>query len=78
MAFLTSDKILDKALDRYSTESVILQLADGRYDKEWGDKETIGDQVAIRLPIYARGRRGEEADPQALDERAVFLKIPAA
>jgi hypothetical protein len=78
VAFLTSDKILDKALDRYSTESVILQLADGRYDKEWGDKETIGDQVAIRLPIYARGRRGEEADPQALDERAVFLKIPAA
>lgn len=78
MAFLTSDKILDKALDRYSTESVILQLADGRYDKEWGEKETIGDQIAIRLPIYAQGRRGEEADPQALDERAVFLKIPAA
>ena len=78
MPLLTSDKILDKALDRYSTESVILQLADGRYDKEWGEKETIGDQVAIRLPIYARSRRGEEADPQALDERAVFLKIPAA
>jgi P22 coat protein - gene protein 5 len=78
VALLTSDKILDKALDRYSTESVILQLADGRYDKEWGEKETIGDQVAIRLPIYARGRRGEEADPQALEERAVFLKIPAA
>lgn len=78
MAFLTTDKILDKALDRYSTESVILQLADGRYDKEWGEKETIGDAIAIRLPIYAQGRRGEEADPQALDERAVFLKIPAA
>lgn len=78
MAFLTSDKILDKALDRYSDESVILQLADGRYDEAWGDKETIGDQIAIRLPIYARARRGEEADPQALDERAVFLKIPAA
>lgn len=78
MAFLTTDKILDKALDRYSTESVILQLADGRFDKEWGAKETIGDQIAIRLPIYARSRRGEEADPQALDERATFLKIPAA
>jgi hypothetical protein len=78
LAFLTSDKILDKALDRYETESVILQLADGRYDKEWGEKETIGDEIAIRLPIYARPRRGEEADPQALDERAVFLKIPAA
>jgi len=34
----------------------------------------IGDTIAIRLPIYARGRRGEEADPQALDERAVFLE----
>jgi hypothetical protein len=78
LAFLTTDKILDKALDRYSTESVILQLADGRYDKEWGEKETIGDQIALRLPIYARSRRGEEADPQAMDERAVFLKIPAA
>jgi P22 coat protein - gene protein 5 len=78
LAFLTTDKILDKALDRYATESVILQLADGRYDKEWGEKETIGDQIAIRLPIYARSRRGEEADPQSLDEQAVFLKIPAA
>lgn len=78
MAFLTTDKILDKALDRYSDESVILQLSDGRFDEAWGDKETIGDQIAIRLPIYAKARRGEEADPQALDERAVFLKIPAA
>jgi hypothetical protein len=78
LAFLTSDKILDKAMDRFVDESVIVQLADGRYDKEWGAKETVGDQIAIRLPIYARARRGEEADPQALDERAVFLKIPAA
>lgn len=78
MPLLTKNEILDKAMDRYSDESVIVQLADGRYDTAWGPKETIGDQVAIRLPMYARGRRGEEADPQSLEERSVFLKIPAA
>jgi hypothetical protein len=78
LPLLTTDKILDKAMDRFTEESVIVQLADGRYDKDWGAKDVIGDQVAIRLPMYARSRRGEEADPQSLEERSVFLKIPAA
>jgi len=53
-------------------------LADGRYDPQWGDQETKGDAISIRLPVYARARRGEEADPQAMDERLVALRIPEA
>lgn len=78
MALLTSDIILDEAMERYSTESVIMQLADGRYDSQWEDKPVKGDKIAIRLPIYALGRRGEQAQPQVIDEREVFLQIPAA
>lgn len=78
MSLLTSDIILDEAMDRYEYGSVIMQLADGRYDPQWQNSPVKGDKVAIRLPIYARARRGERADPQVIDEREVFLQIPAA
>lgn len=78
MGYLTSDVILDNALERYEAQSTIMLLADGRYDSQWGDKETKGDAISIRLPVYARARRGEEADPQAMDERLVTLRIPEA
>lgn len=78
MALLTSDVLLDEAMERYSTESVIMQLADGRYDSAWSTSPVKGDKIAIRLPIYAKARRGERADPQIIDEREVFLQIPAA
>lgn len=65
-------------MERYSVESVIMQLADGRYDPQWGASPVKGDKIAIRLPIYAKARRGERADPQVIDEREVFLQIPAA
>lgn len=78
MALLTSDVILDEAMERYATQSVIMQLADGRYDPQWGDSQVKGDTIAIRLPIYSRPRRGERADPQAIEERLVNLTIPPA
>ena len=78
MALLTSDVILDEAMERYATQSVIMQLADGRYSPEWEQSPVKGDTIAIRLPIYARARRGERADPQAIDERLVNLTIPPA
>lgn len=78
MALLTSDVILDEAMERYSVESVIMQLADGRYDPQWPESPVKGDTIAIRLPIYANGRRGEKANPQVIDERLVNLTIPAA
>lgn len=78
MALLASDVILDEAMERYSTESVIMQLADGRYDSQWANSPVKGDKIAIRLPVYAKARRGERADPQIVDEREVFLQIPPA
>lgn len=78
MALLTSDVILDEAMERYSVNSVIMQLADGRYDPQWSESPVKGDTIAIRLPIYAQGRRGEKANPQVIDERLVNLTIPAA
>lgn len=78
MALLTSDVILDEAMERYAVNSVIMQLADGRYDPQWENSPVKGDSIAIRLPIYANSRRGERANPQAIDERMVQLKIPAA
>ena len=78
MALLTSDVILDEAMERYSTQSVIMQVADGRYDPEWEKAPTKGDTIAIRLPVYASARRGERANPQAIDERLVNLTIPPA
>jgi len=78
MALLTSDVILDEAMERYAVQSVIMQLADGRYDPQWENSPVKGDTIAIRLPIYANARRGERANPQAIDERLVNLKIPAA
>ena len=75
---LTSDVILDEAMERYATQSVIMQLADGRYDKQWSTSPTKGDTIAIRLPVYASARRGERANPQAIDERLVNLVIPPA
>lgn len=65
-------------LDRYAQQSVIMQLADGRYSSEWGTVSPKGDTIGIRLPMYARGRRGETADPQTLDERLVNLTINPA
>lgn len=75
---LTSDVILDEAMERYSYNSVIMQLADGRYDSAWDNSPMKGDTIAIRLPIYMRARRGERADPQIVDERLVNLIIPPA
>lgn len=78
MALLTSQVLLDAAMDRYAQQSVIMQLADGRYDPQWNQSPVKGDTISIRLPIYARARRGERADPQVIDERMVQLVIPAA
>jgi hypothetical protein len=78
MALLTSDVILDEAMERYAVQSVIMQLADGRYDPQWENSPVKGDTIAIRLPIYATARRGERANPIAIDERLVNLTIPAA
>lgn len=78
MGLLTSNVILDKMLDRYAQQSVVMQLADGRYSEQWGSVSPKGDTISIRLPMYARGRRGEQADPQTLDERSVQLVINPA
>jgi hypothetical protein len=50
--YLTSDMILDAVLEHFSTESVIMQLVNERYDpksKRW-KKRQIGDSLHIRLP----------------------------
>lgn len=78
MALLTSDMILDQFLNRLEAETAIMKMADGRFDSAWGDGPAKGRAVALRLPIYVTGRRGEEADPQAVDERSVLLQIPDA
>lgn len=78
MALLTSDMILDQFLNRLEAETAIMKMADGRFDKAWGDGPAKGRAVALRLPIYVAGRRGEEANPQAVDERSVLLQIPDA
>lgn len=78
MALLTSDVVLDEAMERYELNTVIMKMADGRYDSAWQESPTKGDHITIRLPIYARGRRGEQADPQVIDERPATLYIPAA
>ena len=78
MGLLTSDIILDEAMERYSTQSVVMQLADGRYDPAWDNSPVKGDTIAIRLPVYVQSRRGEKANPQAIDERLVTLVIPPA
>lgn len=78
VALLTSDVVLDEAMDRYELNTTIMKLADGRYDKEWQESPTKGDHITVRLPIYARGRRGEQADPQVIDERPAVLYIPEA
>jgi hypothetical protein len=78
VALLTSDMILDQFLNRLEAETAIMKMADGRFDKAWGDGPAKGRAVALRLPIYVKGRRGEEADPQAVDERSVLLQIPDA
>jgi hypothetical protein len=70
--------ILDQFLNRLEAETAIMKMADGRFDKAWGDGPAKGRAVALRLPIYVTGRRGEEADPQAVDERSVLLQIPDA
>jgi hypothetical protein len=78
VALLTSDMILDQFLNRLEAQTAIMKMADGRFDKAWGDGPAKGRAVALRLPIYVSGRRGEEADPQAVDERSVLLQIPDA
>lgn len=78
MALLTSDVVLDEAMDRFELNTVIMKMADGRYSKAWDESPTKGDHVTVRLPVYARGRRGEAADPQVIDERPATLYIPAA
>lgn len=78
MSLLTSDVVLDEAMDRYELNTVIMKMADGRYDSSWAESPTKGDHVTVRQPIYARGRRGEQADPQVIDERLKVLTIPAA
>jgi len=78
LPLLTSDIILDEAMERYSQNSVILQLADGRYDPQWANSPVKGDTIAIRLPVYMQSRRGERAQPQAIDERLVTMVIPPA
>jgi hypothetical protein len=78
VALLTSDMILDQFLNRLEAETAIMKMADGRFDKAWGDGPAKGRAVALRLPIYVAGRRGEEANPQAVDERSVLLQIPDA
>jgi hypothetical protein len=78
VALLTSDMILDQFLNRLESQTAIMKMADGRFDKAWGDGPAKGRAVALRLPIYVSGRRGEEADPQAVDERSVLLQIPDA
>jgi hypothetical protein len=70
--------ILDQFLNRLESQTAIMKMADGRFDKAWGDGPAKGRAVALRLPIYVTGRRGEEADPQAADERSVLLQIPDA
>lgn len=78
MALLTSDMILDQFLNRLEAQTAIMKMADGRYDKAWGEGPAKGRQVALRLPIYVTGRRGEQAIPQAVDEKMVLLQIPDA
>jgi hypothetical protein len=78
VALLTSDMILDQFLNRLEAETAIMKMADGRFDKAWGAGPAKGRAVALRLPIYVAGRRGEEANPQAADERSVLLQIPDA
>lgn len=78
MALLTSDVVLDEAMERYELNTVIMKMADGRFDNAWQESPTKGDHITVRLPIYARGRRGEQADPQVIDERPAVLEIPAA
>ncbi len=78
MALLTSDVVLDEAMERYELQTVIMKMADGRFDNAWQESPTKGDHITVRLPIYARGRRGEQADPQVIDERPKTLTIPAA
>jgi len=48
--FLTSDMILDMAMERYAVESAILMLADSRYDACW-KREKIGDTIRVRTPF---------------------------
>lgn len=74
----TSNMILDQWLNRLEASTAIMKMADGRFDKAWGDGPAKGRQVAIRLPIYVSGRRGEKADAQDVEEKLVILSIPDA
>lgn len=65
-------------MERYELNTVIMKMADGRFDSAWAESPTKGDHVTVRLPIYARGRRGEQAQPQVIDERPKILQIPEA
>lgn len=78
MALLTSDVVLDEAMERFELQTVIMKMADGRFDAAWQEAPTKGDHITVRLPIYAKGRRGEKADPQVIDERPKILTIPEA
>lgn len=52
---LTSDMILDAALERFAAESVVMQLSNDRYTAEFDKK--IGMKLQIRQPFITPGYR---------------------
>lgn len=65
-AFLTTDKIADRALMRFSESATALKAIPKTYASEFKGEAKIGDEVRIPIPQHAVIRHGRVAQPAPL------------
>lgn len=66
-AFLTTDKVADYALMKFSENATFLKAVNREYDDSFGQKEAkIGDTLRVPVPQHGLVRRGRIADPTPL------------
>lgn len=63
---LTTDKIADRALMRFSESLTALKSIPKTYDKEFKGVPKIGDHVRVPIPQHAQIRHGRVANPAPL------------
>lgn len=64
---LTTDKIADRALMRFSESITFLKGVNREYDSSFANKEAkIGDTLRVPIPQHGKYRKGRVADPNPL------------
>lgn len=64
---LTTDKIADRALMRFSENATFLKGINREYDDSFANKEAkVGDTLRVPIPQHGKYRKGRVADPNPL------------